>query len=385
MAGSGVHVVTGGAGFVGANLVAALMKRDPSAYIVVVDSLLTGDWRNIGLACERWGVGPFRGRLIAEPVEELDWGAEFEEIDPTHVFHLAAITDTTETDQRKMVTVNSESFQWLLNTCVDRRIPLVYASSAATYGTPPQTAERVPFPLEAAGQPNNVYGFSKWLMEGLHRRAAQVATDAADPEPWVVGLRFFNVFGPGEQTKGKMASMVHQLTRQLMSGKSPRLFADGEQARDQVHVDDVVDCCLAGGGLGDRQDPTPGVYNVGSGRATSFSQMLEAIREALGLRPGDLPTEFFEMPASVRAFYQDYTCADLSVTDWGLGWLPRRQPIAAIRDYAAYLRQTPAALGAAAPGGPASTSVSPVPPAGAPAGSPGVHRPGSTGSSGSNA
>ncbi len=282
MADSGVYVVTGGAGFVGANLVAALMKRDPSAYVIVVDNFLTGDWKNLALACERWGVGLFKGRLIAEHVEELDWGAEFEEINPTHVFHLAAITDTTETDQRKMVTINSESFQWLLNTCVDRRIPLMYASSAATYGTPPQTAERVPFPLEAAGNPSNVYGFSKWLMEGLHRRAARVATDAGDAEPWAVGLRFFNVFGPGEQTKGRMASMVHQLTRQLLAGKSPRLFADGEQARDQVHVDDVVECCMAAAGLGERHEVTPGVYNVGSGRATSFNQMLEAIREALG-------------------------------------------------------------------------------------------------------
>ncbi|MEZ6234717.1 MAG: NAD-dependent epimerase/dehydratase family protein [Phycisphaerales bacterium] len=345
MAETGVYVVTGGAGFVGANLVAALMKRDPGGHIIVVDSFATGDWRNIGLACRRWGVPAFSGRLIAEAVEELDWAAEFEEIDPTHVFHMAAITDTTETDQRKMVTVNAESFQWLLNTCVDRRVPLVYASSAATYGTPAQAGERTPFPLEAAGNPSNVYGFSKWLMEGLHRRAARLATDAGDPEPWVVGLRFFNVFGPGEQTKGKMASMVHQLTRQMLGGKSPRLFADGSQARDQVHVDDVVECCLAGAGLTERHEPTPGVYNVGSGRATSFNQMLEAIREGLGLGAGDLPTEYFEMPASIRAFYQDYTCADLSVTDWGLGWLPRRQPTAGIKDYAAYLKATPEALG----------------------------------------
>lgn len=335
----------------GANLAAALQKRDPTGHVIIVDNFLTGDWKNVGLACDRLGVGPFKGRLIAEHVEELDWGAEFEEINPTHVFHLAAITDTTETDQRKMITINSESFQWLLNTCVDRRIPLVYASSAATYGTPPQTTERVPFPLEAAGNPNNVYGFSKWLMEGLHRRAARVATDAGDPEPWVVGLRFFNVFGPGEQTKGKMASMVHQLTRQLLAGKSPRLFADGEQARDQVHVDDVVECCLAAAGIGDRQDVTPGVYNVGSGRATSFNQMLEAVREGLGLKAGQQATEYFEMPASVREFYQDYTCADLSVSDWGMGWLPRRKPVEAIREYAAYLKKNPNSLGAATPTG----------------------------------
>ncbi len=383
MAESGVYVVTGGAGFVGANLVAALQKRDPSGHVIIVDNFLTGDWKNVGMACERWGVGAFKGRLIAEHVEELDWGAEFEEINPTHVFHLAAITDTTETDQRKMVTTNSESFQWLLNTCVDRRIPLVYASSAATYGTPPQTGERVPFPLEAAGKPNNVYGFSKWLMEGLHRRATRVATEAGDPEPWVVGLRFFNVFGPGEQTKGKMGSMVHQLTRQLLGGKSPRLFADGEQARDQVHVDDVVECCLAAAGLGERHDVTAGVYNVGSGRATSFNQMLEAIREALGLTSGQSPTEYFDMPPSVREFYQDYTCADLSVTDWGLGWLPRRKPVEAIREYAAYLKKNAGALGSAAMASPTTTGGSG---AGAPSAvtsaAPNSQRPGASGRDG---
>ena len=359
MADSGVYVVTGGAGFVGANLVAALQQRDPHGHIVVVDNFLTGDWRNPGLACDRWGVGAFTGRLIAEPIEELDWAAEFEEIEPTHVFHLAAITDTTDTDQRRMVAINSESFQWLLNTCVDRKIPLVYASSAATYGTPPQTHERAPFPLEAAGHPSNVYGFSKWLMETLHRRAARVAADAGDPEPWVVGLRFFNVFGPGEQTKGKMASMVHQLTRQLLAGKPPRLFTDGEQARDQVHVDDVVECCLAAAGLSDRHDPTPGIYNVGSGRATSFNQMVDAIREALGVRPGELATEYFQMPESVRQFYQDYTCADLSATDWGLGWLPRRVPVAAIREYATFLKAHPGALGPDAPTKPGTPGATP--------------------------
>lgn len=374
MADSGIYVVTGGAGFIGSNLAAALLKRDPHGYVIIVDNFLTGDWKNIGLSCRRWGVGTFSGRLIAEPIEELDWGAEFEEIAPTHVFHLAAITDTTETDQRKMVTINSESFQWLLNTCVDRRVPLVYASSAATYGTPPQTAERAPFPLEAAGHPNNVYGFSKLLMENMHRQAARQVTLAGDPEPWVVGLRFFNVFGPGEQTKGKMASMAHQLTKQLLSGRAPRLFADGSQARDQVHVDDVVECCLAAAGLGDRADPTPGVYNLGSGRATSFNQMLEAIREGLGLRAGELATEYFEMPADVRTFYQDYTCADLSATDWGLGWLPQRVPVAAIREYAAYLKANPEALGPQAASTRASASQAAIQPiiAGA---NPGAYRP----------
>jgi nucleoside-diphosphate-sugar epimerase len=129
--------------------------------------------------------------------------------------------------------------------------------------------------------------------------------------------------------------------------------------------------------MSDRHEPTPGIYNLGSGRATSFNQMLEAVREGLGLKPDALPTDYFEMPESVRLFYQDYTCADLSATDWGLGWLPRRVPLAAIRDYAAYLKAHPEALGAEAGAKPAASqgAVQPIS-AGASSGS---VRPGSGG------
>ncbi len=130
--------------------------------------------------------------------------------------------------------------------------------------------------------------------------------------------------------------MVWQLARQMLAGKRPRLFADGSQARDQVYVDDVVECTLAAAGLGKRK-PRPGVYNLGSGVATSFNQMADAVRGALGLSAQERPTEFFEMPAEVRAFYQDYTCADMTETSKGLGWKPRHEPLAAMGGYAKFL------------------------------------------------
>jgi ADP-L-glycero-D-manno-heptose 6-epimerase len=329
------YVITGGAGFVGSNLAAALTARDQGSEIIVVDDFRSGSFANLVEAFARRGLAPFSGIVLPLPAEDL----EFEELLSTTqvdaVFHLGAITDTTEADQVEMLAVNTTPMIGIMSACVGAGVPLVYASSAAVYGKPPQTKERKPFPLDAAGSPSNVYGFSKWLMECEHRRF--VAPAAGNP-PQIIGLRYFNVFGPGESRKGKMASMVYQLASKMLRGEAPRLFRDGSHARDQVHVDDVVACTMAAAGLGTKAAPRPGVYNVGSGTATSFNVMIDAIRAALGLKPSELPTEYFDMPAEIRAFYQDYTCADLSATKAGLGWTPAHEPLAAIRAYAAALR-----------------------------------------------
>jgi ADP-L-glycero-D-manno-heptose 6-epimerase len=133
------------------------------------------------------------------------------------VFHLGAITDTTLSDEAEMVRENVGGFREMMQVCAWRGIPLVYASSAAVYGTPPQARDGAPFPVEAAGKPSNVYGFSKWLMEQEHRRFVEDAANGVDAaSPLIVGLRYFNVFGPGEARKGKMASMVYQLAGQLL-------------------------------------------------------------------------------------------------------------------------------------------------------------------------
>jgi ADP-L-glycero-D-manno-heptose 6-epimerase len=330
------YVVTGGAGFVGSNLAAALTARDPDAEIIVIDDFRSGSFANLVEAFARKGLAPFSGIVLPLPAEDLEFDELLSSTQVDAVFHLGAITDTTEADQVEMLAVNTVPMIGIMSACVGAGVPLVYASSAAVYGTPPQAKERRPFPLDAAGTPSNVYGFSKWLMECEHRRFVAPAT--ANP-PHIVGLRYFNVFGPGESRKGKMASMVYQLARKMLAGEAPRLFRDGSHARDQVYVDDVVACTMAAAGLGDKPAPTPGVYNVGSGVATSFNAMIDAIRAALGLKPGELPTDYFDMPRDIRAFYQDYTCADLSATKAGLGWTPAHDPVAAIRTYASMLRE----------------------------------------------
>ena len=330
---SRTYIVTGGAGFVGSNLVVELQKREPDALIVVVDSFRSGTFANITSAFAREGLKPFTGSIVPVAFEDLEPGPLLESLAPAAVFHLAAITDTTVADEQEMLAANTAGFVPLMQECAQRNIPLVYASSAATYGSPKQGRDRVPFPLDAAGEPSNVYGFSKWLMECEHRRLMQVL----ERPPHIVGLRYFNVFGPGESRKGKMASMAHQLTTQMLAGKRPRLFSPGDQARDQVYVGDVVNCTLAAAGLGDRADILPGVYNLGSGQATTFNDIAAAVRRALGLKPTDLPTEYFDMPADIRAFYQDYTCADMSQTAVGLGFKPQHDPRQATERYAAML------------------------------------------------
>lgn len=330
---SDLFIVTGGAGFIGSNLVATLLARTPRPRIIVIDSFISGASSNIVEACVRKGVGPFDGGVMAASSADTDWHALLTLHKPRALFHLGAITDTTVMDEPKMLEQNVGGFWSMLQATKEARVPLVYASSAATYGTPAHAARREAFPESAAGNPSNPYGFSKWLMEVEHRAFAAGQATA----PHVVGLRYFNVFGPGETRKGKMASMVYQLAKKMLAGERPRLFTDGSQARDQVYVDDIVDLTIAASGI-DGQKIAPGVYNAGSGVATTFNQVVDALRAALDIPESKLATEYFDMPESVRAFYQEFTLADMRNTAKGLFWKPSWSAADAIADYAKHMR-----------------------------------------------
>ena len=270
-------LVTGGAGFVGSNLVRQLQDDLPEAVVLVIDDFRVGTFANLCIEGEQgWS---FRGEVIARPLNDVDLYAVVEDFEPEVIFHEASVTDTTVTDQAKMICENVEPFESLLTAAIDLGVKLVWASSAATYGTRANgaTEQRRKFEVLDAGHPANVYGFSKWIMENLHRRA-----QAEHPSLHIVGLRYFNVFGPGEANKGHMASMIYQLAQQMLAGKRPRMFHDGNQARDHVYVKDVVGATIAASG--DRAKP--GIYNVGTGKATTFNEIIAALNEAARHPPG---------------------------------------------------------------------------------------------------
>ena len=317
-------IVTGGAGFIGANLVRQLERDEPDVRIVVIDDLRTGVVSNLTDDLGA-GLGPFRGTFIARPLHQVDLRELAADFEPDVIFHEASITDTTVTDQAAMMRDNVEPFETLIDVARDTGARLVWASSAATYGTEANgaTAARRPFVLADAGRPANVYGFSKWVMENLHRQAR-----ADHPQLHIVGLRYFNVYGPGEAHKKHMASMIYQLARQMLAGKRPRIFYDGTQARDDVHVGDVVAATLAAAG----DNAVSGIYNVGYGIPTSFNDIVGALNRAFGT---DFEPDYCENP---YAFYQNYTCADLTETTANLHWTPRTDPETGIEAYARSLQ-----------------------------------------------
>ncbi|MEO1584630.1 MAG: NAD-dependent epimerase/dehydratase family protein [Planctomycetota bacterium] len=334
------YIVTGGCGFIGSNLVATLQRERPGCHVVIIDPIRTGSHALVIEACTRIAGEPFRGEVLPDSVDDIDWPGLIVERRPAAIFHLGAITDTTVDDEAAMIRENAgDAWRLLLEIAAEAEIPLVYASSAATYGTPSEVADQQPFRETSAGSPNNVYGFSKWIMEQAHRRVAAERVAEGQADPGIIGLRYFNVFGPGEAAKGHMSSMAYQLARQVIAGDRPRLFTDGTQTRDQVPVEDIVGLTLAAAGIGGRPDPIPGVYNAGSGRPTSFEQIAQAVRKGLGLSDAERPTEYFPMPDHIAAFYQSFTLADMSEAERALGYQPRHEPAEAIARYAAWLAE----------------------------------------------
>ncbi len=287
-------LITGGAGFIGSNLALELERRYPDVRATVIDDFRSGDFGNL--------VG-FRGDLVALDLSSVDLCARYRAGEFQAIFHLASITDTTLADPRQMIYNNVESFRRTAEFACRSGTPVVFASSAAVYGVcgSGQMSEDQPV------RPANVYGFSKALVENLARRYA-----AASPEFRIVGLRYFNVYGPGETHKGAASSMIYQLAKQIRAGKRPRIFKCGEQSRDFVYVKDVVEATLLAVGAA-----RSGIYNVGSGSATSFNVVVALLNKALGT---DHDPEYFDNPYS---FYQPHTEADLTRARRELGYTPR--------------------------------------------------------------
>lgn len=300
-------LVTGGAGFIGSNLTLTLQERYPESEITVIDDFRSGDFKNLR---------GYRGDFITGDVSRLDWKARFPEDAFDAIFHLASITDTTVHDQFLQAHDNIEGFRRLLEYAAPSQVPVVYASSAATYGIASGVNREDQLPA-----PANIYAFSKVQLDHLGRRFAR-----RNPAWKIVGLRYFNVYGPREPHKQAAASMIYQLYRQMKAGKRPRVFKAGEHKRDFVYVKDVVAMTIAAVGA-----PRSDIFNCGSGHPFSFNEVIAELNRCLGT---SLEPEYFENPYS---FYQPHTEADMAKARNELNFTPQYPPTRGIADYVGLL------------------------------------------------
>jgi ADP-L-glycero-D-manno-heptose 6-epimerase len=299
-------IVTGAAGFIGSNIVKALNERGRTQIIAVDDLKRSEKFRNL-VDCE-----------IADYFDKEDFLARLSagSFDGTveAVLHQGACSDTLETNGRYMMANNFRYSLALLDWCQARKIPFLYASSAATYGAGERFREET-----ACEAPLNVYGYSKLLLDQIVRRRLPGASSQ------IAGFRYFNVYGPREAHKGRMASVAFHHYHQFRDEGKVKLFAgcgaygDGEQKRDFVHVGDVVRVNLH---FLDHPEKS-GIFNVGTGRAQSFNELaaanVNACRARLGKPAEPLAAlfaqgfiEYIPFPDALKGKYQSFTQADLS-------------------------------------------------------------------------
>lgn len=286
-------IVTGAAGFIGSNLIKALNEAGYNAIVAVDHFDNPVKLRHLeGLSI--WH------RVNRD--EFLPWLAD-NQAEVEFIFHLGARTDTAEFDRELMKRLNTDYTQAVWEACVRYNLPLVYASSAATYGLGEVGFEDDETKIEQL-KPLNPYGDSKqafdvWALEQTER-----------PFFWA-GLKFFNVYGPHEEHKGRMASVVYHAYHQIQKTGGMKLFRshnpdyrDGEQRRDFIHVDDLTSICLFL--MHHRKDS--GIYNVGTGQSRTFMDLTQAVFGALDLEPN---ISFIDTPADIRDKYQYFTEATM--------------------------------------------------------------------------
>ena len=295
-----MYIVTGGAGFIGSNIAWALEQRGDHK-IVVVDRLRDGDkWKNIAK------------RDLFDVVHPEDFGEFLEDHgeEVKAIFHMGAISSTTETDADKIMDNNFRLTCDLWDWCTAYKVPFIYASSAATYGSGENgfkdDADRDAL---AKLKPLNPYGWSKHLFD---RRVARMMEDSAEAPPQWAGLKFFNVYGPNEYHKGSMQSVVSHVFPAASAGEPASLFKShhpdyehGGQLRDFIYVDDCVSVMMW---FLDHPDVS-GVFNCGTGQARPFRDLAAAVYAALD---HEVQIDYIAMPDHLRGKYQYFTEADMS-------------------------------------------------------------------------
>ncbi|EPU3936706.1 MULTISPECIES: ADP-glyceromanno-heptose 6-epimerase [Morganella] len=308
-------IVTGGAGFIGSNIVKAL-NDDGYTDILVVDNLKDGT-KFVNLVDLNIADYMDKEDFIAGIVAGDDFG------DVEAVFHEGACSSTTEWDGKYMMDNNYQYSKELLHYCLDRRIPFLYASSAATYGGRSDNF----IEDRQYEKPLNVYGYSKFLFDQYVREILPEA------ESQICGFRYFNVYGPREGHKGSMASVAFHLNNQILNGENPKLFSGSENfLRDFIYVGDVADV-----NLWFWKNAKSGIFNCGTGRAESFQAVADAVTNFHSDRQCAL--DYIPFPEKLKGRYQAYTQADLTNLR-AAGYPGEFKTVAeGVREYMAWLNQ----------------------------------------------
>lgn len=280
-------IITGGAGFIGSNLALALQEKHE---VLIIDKMRS-DKRLDNGNLESFGhfknLLEFKGELFVNDICETKSFDAMREFKPDIIFHQAAISDTTAYNQTQVLSVNLNSFKDFIKLAIKCDSKLIYASSASVYGDMP-SPQKVGYE-----KPKNPYAFSKLMMDKLAQKYFN--------ELHIVGLRYFNIYGKNEFFKGKTASMILQFGLQILSGKNPRLFEGSEKIyRDFTYIKDVVNANLKA------LETKSGIYNVGSGKARTFKDIVDILQKELDT---NLDYEWIENP--YKKAYQFHTQAYL--------------------------------------------------------------------------
>jgi ADP-L-glycero-D-manno-heptose 6-epimerase len=299
-------LITGGAGFIGSNLAFYFQDNYPKAKIVVLDSFRSGETFSNG-NLKSFGhfknLLGFNGLVISGDINDnillknLETNYKFD-----YIFHQAAISDTTANEQDLMIKTNVNAYENLLKIAIKHKANMIYASSAATYGD----SNRFEVGYE---QPNNVYGFSKVMMDNITYEYLKKDLDIS-----IVGLKYFNVYGPREFYKNKTASMVVQFGHQILKGLTPKLFVGSDKiVRDFIYIEDVIQANIKA-----CKPKKSGVYNVGTAKARSFEDIVNILQKELQIDNGK---EYIPNPYIGQ--YQFFTQANIDTSKEFLDYSPK--------------------------------------------------------------